>query len=194
MATTVMSLTVVAAEFVKAERLNPSSAQLVLAQQVRVTSPQDAWQRVYQRLPNFPKENQYISVKTGQVDPNSTLASRLIRYHFYGKGRPANYRLDWKLTLADYLGANELMNESTYPGYDTLRTNPMEGDRAAIKRLNRKQREALVQTLVSIFQPNTANTGPQPAASTPQPVPSPKPTFRSSGTSQPQPGGADLLK
>jgi len=43
-----------------------------------------------------------------------------------------------------YLGANELMEETLYPGYDTLQKNPILGDRAAIKRLNREQRDALV--------------------------------------------------
>jgi len=40
--------------------------------------------------------------------------------------------------------------EETYPGYDTLQ-NPILGDRAAIKRLNREQRDALVQTLVNVL-------------------------------------------
>ncbi|MDJ0735158.1 MAG: hypothetical protein QNJ47_14010 [Nostocaceae cyanobacterium] len=111
----------------------------------------DAWRQVYQQLPDLPKENQYISKETGKVAENNTLVSRIINYHVYGKGRPVNFRLDWKLTLADYLGANEIMYEFSYPGNDSLKKNPFEGDRAAIKRLTRKQRNALVQALVNTF-------------------------------------------
>jgi hypothetical protein len=116
-------------------------------------SPGEVWQQVYQQLPDFPQENKYISKETGKVAEDNTLASRLLRYHVYVKERAPNYRLDWKLTLADYLGANEVMYVTTYPGNDTLRQNPLEGDRAAISRLNISQRNALVQILVNIFTP-----------------------------------------
>jgi hypothetical protein len=108
----------------------------------------DAWQQVYQQLPDFPRENQYVSRESGKVAENNTLIGRLIRYHIYIKSRPVNFRLDWKLTLADYLGANERMPAATYPSADTLRTNPMQGDIAVIRSLDRTQRDALVQTLV----------------------------------------------
>lgn len=88
----------------------------------------DAWRKVYQKLPEFPLENKYVSKKMGKVSENQTLARRLIRYHIYIKGRAPNTRLDWKLTLADYLGANEIMHDSSYPGADTLRENPINGD------------------------------------------------------------------
>jgi len=114
-------------------------------------SPGDVWQIVYQQLPDLPKENQYISKETGKVAENNTLVGRLIRYHIYVKERSPNYRLDWKLTLADYLDANETMYDVAYPGYDVLRQNPIEGDRAAISKLTRTQRNALVQALTNIF-------------------------------------------
>ena len=122
--------------------------QPAIAQRVAASN---AWRQVYQKLPEFPLENKYISKKTRKVSENHTLARRLIRYHIYLKGRAPNSRLDWKLTLADYLKANEIMYDSSYPGSDTLKTNPIDGDRAAIKRLNRRQRNALVQVLVNIF-------------------------------------------
>ncbi len=111
----------------------------------------DAWRQVYQRLPEFPLENKYITKKTRKVSENQTLARRLIRYHIYLKGRSPNSRLDWKLTLADYLGANEIIYDSSYPGSDTLSKNPLDGDRAAIASLNRAQRNQLIQVLISIF-------------------------------------------
>lgn len=130
-------------------------AQPVIAQSFPV---EGVWQQVYQQLPDLPKENQYVSKITGKVATDNTLVSRLVRYHVYVKGRPPVYRLDWKLTLADYLVANEVMEDSQYPGSDTLRTNPIEGDRAAIKRFSRRQRAALVQTLVDIFNSNVPAT------------------------------------
>lgn len=144
-------------------------------------SPGDVWQGVYQQLPDFPKENQYISKESGKAAENNTLASRIIRYHIYIKGRSPVYRLDWKLTLADYLGANEIMYDTTYPGNESLQKNPLEGDRAVISRLNRRQRDALVQVLTDIFNPKPQNT------STPNPTTSTTPK-------SPQTGGAELLK
>ncbi|MBD2518480.1 hypothetical protein H6G93_26630 [Nostoc sp. FACHB-973] len=150
-------------------------------------TPNDVWQIVYQKLPDFPRENKYISKENGKVAENNTLANRLIRYHLYTKGRAPIYRLDWKLTLADYLGANEVMYDSSYPGNDTLRENPIEGDRAAIARLNRSQRNALLEVLVNIFNPTSENTPAPRSNTTPNPTTSTTPQ-------PPQQGGAQLLK
>lgn len=114
-------------------------------------SPSNLWQLVYERLPNLPRENQYLSKEGGKVAEENTLVSRLINYHIYVKGRSPSYRFDWKLTLADYLNANEIIYESSYPGNDSLKQNPLEGDRAAIAKLTRQQRNDLVQVLVNIF-------------------------------------------
>ena len=167
--------------------LQPANAQFGV--------PQDAWRKVYERLPDLPLENQYVSKQTGKVDPNSTLVSRLIRYHMYVKSRPAFYRFDWKLTLADYLGVYDYLDESRYPGNDTLKENPMEGDRAAIQKLTRTQRDALVNVLVSIFSPNRP-TAPAPAPAPTPSTSSPPPTTpnpSNSTPSLPQPGDAQLL-
>jgi len=148
--------------------------------------PQDVWRFVYQQIPTLPLENQYVSKATGQVDPNNTLVSRLLQYHAYAKGRPPNLRFDWKLTLADYLGANEVMENTRYPGFETLQTNPIDGDRAAIARLTRTQREALIQALVSIFTPATT--------ASPQPTPASGVNPANPSTVTPSSGGAQLLK
>jgi hypothetical protein len=160
-------------------------AQEPQPQQLRV---QDAWKFVYEKLPDFPIANNYISKETGKVDPNNTLVGRLIRYHVFVKGRPPNYRFDWKLSLADYLGVTpDYLVESVYPGNDVLRSNPMEGDRAAIQSLNRSQRDALVQALVDVF---TGDSGPKRAPTT-----GGKPEGRSNSPTipEPQPGDAKLL-
>jgi hypothetical protein len=159
---------------------NPNLLSIPPAVAQRI-SPSDVWRQVYQQLPDFPKENKYISKETGKVAEDNTLVSRMIRYHVYVKERTPIYRLDWKLTLADYLGVNEIMYDVTYPGNDTLRENPIEGDRAAITRLNRHQRDAVAQVLANIFNPNSSTPllTPQPNTSTPKP---------------PQTGGAELLK
>lgn len=125
-----------------------STTQPALAQRIR---PEGVWQVIYEKLPYLPLENQYVNKETKKVATDNTLVGRFIRYHIYTKGRPAFYRLDWKVTMADYLGANGAMDESTYPSHDTLRTNPMEGDIAAIKRLNLQQRNDLIQALVDAF-------------------------------------------
>ncbi|MBD2663456.1 hypothetical protein B6N60_03347 [Richelia sinica FACHB-800] len=155
-----------------------SSISPAIAQRI---SPSDIWQQVYAELPDLPKENQYISKENGQRAENNTLMSRLIRYHIYVKGRSPIYRLDWKLTLADYLDANETMYEATYPGNDSLKQNPIEGDRATIGKLTRRQRDSLVQVLVNIFNPTVFTLPPS------------TPTQPTTTPIQPS-GGADLLK
>jgi hypothetical protein len=154
--------------------------------------------QVYQQIPDLPRENQYVNKETGDVSSNNTLVSRLIRYHIYIKGRPTNYRLDWKLTLADYLGMNERIDADTYPSGTALRINPIKGDITVIQSLTRVQRDVLVNTLVSLFNPNPTDpaTASPPAANpnpTPQPSPSPTPP-PSRFPSQPQPGDAQLLQ
>jgi hypothetical protein len=140
-------------------------------------------------LPDLPLENNYVSAETGFAETENTLVGRLVRYHFYVKRRPPNFRFDWKLTVADYLGANELMQESIYPGYESLKENPMEGDRQAIKSMTRDVRNALVDVLVEIFggySPEEENSSPArqdiSEPSTPRLPP------------LPQPGDADLLR
>lgn len=131
----------------------PVSAQI--PEQVTV---EDAWRVIYQQLPDLPLENNYVSKEKGKPASDDTLISRLIRYHLFVKGRPPMYRFDWKITLAEYLGVSpDLMEENVYPGQDTLKTNPMEGDRAAINRLTRQQRNNLIQNLVNIFGGNISS-------------------------------------
>ena len=166
------------------------SAQVQQVAQQSAPTPvraQDVWKFVYEKLPDLPIENNYISKETGKVDPNNTLVGRLIRYHVFVKGRPPNYRFDWKLSLADYLGATpDYLVESVYPGNDVLRSNPMERDRAAIQSLNRTQRDALVQALVDVFSGDSA-----PAR---VPAAGGKPEGRNTPTiPEPQPGDAKLL-
>jgi hypothetical protein len=162
-------------------------AQPIGAQDIRIG---DAWQQVYQTLPDFPRENQYISQESGKVAESNTLIGRLIRYHVYIKSRPVNFRLDWKLTLADYLGANERITAATYPSADTLRTNPVQGDITAIRSLDRTQRDALVQALVDVFTPKNEVSTPTPSP-TPQPPP---PTITPVAPQrEPRPGDAQLL-
>jgi hypothetical protein len=109
----------------------------------------DAWKSVYQQLPELPPANQYISRETQQPDVSNTFAGRLISYHLYTKNRPAAVRLDWKLTIADYLNANEDIDPDSYPTQKRMQTHPLEGDRAIIEQLTRAQRDQLVQALIT---------------------------------------------
>jgi hypothetical protein len=139
----------------------PESKTLpAVAQSIR---PDEVWQRIYQQLPDLPRENQYVNKESRKVDPSNTLIGRLIRYHLYVKGRSPLYRLDWKLTLADYLGVNESIIEETYPSSGTLAKNPQEADIAAVRQLNRAQRTALVELLVNAFMPSAKSPAIAPA-------------------------------
>ncbi len=164
--------------------------QSAVAQRVR---PEGVWQVVYDRLPDFPKENQYVSKETGKVETDNTLVGRFIRYHLYVAGRSPFYRFDWKLTLADYLGLgyNGAFDEASYPSRSTLRTSPVDNDRAAINRLTRAQRDALVQALVDAFTMQ-AKRSPQPlSAPAPQPAPTGSPATPAPVRGR---GGAQLLQ
>ncbi|MDX2100586.1 MAG: hypothetical protein SFW36_22640 [Leptolyngbyaceae cyanobacterium bins.59] len=159
-----------------------------------LVSVTDAWQQVYRQLPNFPRENQYVNQTTGQPVPGNTLIGRMIRYHVYLKGRPPNYRLDWKLTLADYLGINEPMEDTRYPGSEVLQVNPIDGDRAVINKLNRAQREQLVQALVGVFTRPIDGSAPQAPTSVPvAPARPANPSAPSGLPPRPKPGDAQLL-
>jgi hypothetical protein len=110
-----------------------------------------AAQELYKRLPDFPKENLYNSKENGQVSSDNTLGRRIITYHNIIKGRSPYSRIDWKFTLADYLGINDEMDYKEYPGAETLNANPMIRDRKIVDQLTRKQREALTSALVNIY-------------------------------------------
>ncbi len=125
-------------------------------------TPETVAEKVYQQMPELPRENHYIQRETGKVAKENSLISRMVRYHQYVKSRPTGYRLDWKLTLADYLGKNEIIDEQRYPGSTTLTKNPLEGDKEAIRRLTRQQRGKLVDLLTGIYNPiNGGESKPQ---------------------------------
>lgn len=125
--------------------------------------PEQAATIVYEQLPYLPQENQYISVETGKVDPEHTLINRFIRYHKDIKRRSPIFSLDWKVTLADYLGINRSIRASNYPGDSTLTSNPLDNDLKAIRQLNRRQRQELVDLLVKLYKPE-----PQQSSKTPR--------------------------
>lgn len=155
--------------------------------------PRQLWRQVYERLPDFPLENNYISIETGEVDANNTLASRLISYHLYVKNRLPMFRLDWKLTLADYLGVLEELDETAYPGNGVLQENPLAGDREILSQLNRQQRDELIEVLVTLFNPNYYNIQGPTRETTPEATPSP-PRTPAGPPPLPEAGDADLLR
>ncbi len=165
---------------------------------------QDIWQEVQEQLPNLPLENQYISSVTGEVSESNTLVRRMIEYHNFRKGRSPRSRFDWKLTLADYLGIHEVMRESTYPSIGKLTTNPIAGDRAAVRAMDRQQREQLINTIVSLYDPRipAAFFEPAPPQEETEPAPEPiqpnRPVEETSPRPAPpplaEPGAADLLR
>lgn len=139
---------------------------------------------VYAEMPGLPLENHYQ--QDGVAQPENTLIFRLLHYHQRLKRRSPLFRLDWKLTLADYLGANEPLNPEQYPFARQLQPEPSEGDRAALNRLNQAQRQALVNLLVRLYN--------GPAAQPPAPEPTPTPAQPPPPPSEfPQPGDSRLL-
>jgi hypothetical protein len=157
-------------------------------------SPVDVAQFVYKKLPNLPLENQYLRVGTNKPAPESTLVSRLVQYHSV-KGRSPAYRLDWKITLADYLGMNDYLRLEVYPGKAFLKTSPMERDRKAIQSLTQAQRNTLVQALVdgATGQDSSASVADPPTPSQPKTAPEDpyKPTLQ---PLPPAKGSSDLLR
>lgn len=154
-ALSLMALTVIganAAQLREAAGEGSRVSPVVIAQRSR--NSRDVWREVYERMPELPRENQYVDAETGERDEENTLISRLIRYHIFVKSRPRPFRLDWKLTLADYLGVYERMVQDTYPGASVLTENPLAGDQAAIAALSRQERDRLVHVLTSLFNPN----------------------------------------
>lgn len=111
----------------------------------------DLPQELYGQLPDLPLENQYRDRGTGAIAEESTLLRRLVRYHLYVKSRSPFSRLDWKLTLADYLGANQFPVPEEYPDGNRFNVNPMDGDLAAVRALDRRDREALIDVLMTGF-------------------------------------------
>jgi hypothetical protein len=185
-----ISLSLCSEELLKLEIIQANISSAAIAQTL---APEAVAAQVYQQLADLPKENQYINLERQQADPNNTLVSRLVRYHQYVKNRPLDFRLDWKLTIADYLGVNEDIKDINYPGASTLSTNPLQGDRQIITKLSRQQRDRLVNLLVSINNPETA-TSPQPRSQPEQTPTKPTPTQSQPSFKLPQPGDADLLK
>lgn len=132
-------------------------------------NPNSMATQVYERLPDFPREDQYPERGRSTLS-DSTLISRLIQYHTFVKGRLPIYRLDWQVTFADYLGLNDYILEETYPGQGFLRTNPMAADIEAVQQLSRTQRRAVVQALVDVFTGRSAPVDtPPPGAALPSP-------------------------
>jgi hypothetical protein len=159
--------------------------QPILAQSLR---PEGAAYIIYQRLPFIALENQYRRNDTGEIDKDHTLISRLIRYNEDTKRR-SSYRIDWQLTIADYLGANENIDADRYPGSTTLQINPTKGDVAAIGKLTQAQRQSLIALLTELYAP------PQETRPSVKPI-APKPSQPEVAPLRPglaKPGDANLL-
>lgn len=164
----------------------------------QLSSPTDVAKLVYRRVPTLVLENQYIRTDSNKQAVESTLVSRIVQYHSSVKGRSPLYRIDWKTTLADYLGINEVIQPETYPGYAFLKKNPLQSDRASVQKLNAAQRNALVQSLVDAFTGSQTTASGAVKAPVPlpkvKPRPNPEPTYRPVLTPLAVPGSAGSLK
>lgn len=155
---------------------------------------------IYEQVPFLPLENQYLS-RSGDPFIESTLLSRMMRYHTSVRRRIPYFRLDWKLTLADYLGVNDRIYAETYPNANILQQNPMAGDMEVVQQLSRSQRDALVEAIVLTLNPLAqqagSTTSPALWPSTPTPAeelaPLPTPPAATPTPREPRPGDAQLL-
>ncbi|MBD2157939.1 hypothetical protein [Leptolyngbya sp. FACHB-16] len=179
--------------------IEPWFATAPVSAQLPAVNIADTARVLYERLPFLPLENQYVN-NDGNTVPESTLLTRLMFYHTGVQQRQPYFRLDWKLTLADYLGANETMHPDTYPNSRNFRDDPMQGDIAAVRNLSREQREQLVDTIVTLLNPLAARASSSGSAQEPTGVnTSPaSPSRPNSGVPtatprEPQPGDAQLL-
>lgn len=168
-----------------------SHHNLISPVHAQTMSPERVAKQVYEKMPKLPKENQYISEETNEINERNTLVSRIVRYHQYVKTRPTAFRLDWKLTLADYLDANEIIKDNRYPGSTTLIENPLLKDKEVIDTLTRNQRDELVNILVGIYNPKSNINSNVDSSSEENSSPSKNNSSREFVL--PTPGGADLL-
>ena len=74
---------------------------------------------------------------------NTTLLSRFINYHLDTQARPAQYHLDWELSMADYLDAS-------YNG-KVKQSNVSRSDKQSMQALSLQQRHDLVRSLEQHF-------------------------------------------
>lgn len=89
--------------------------------------------QLYDQYPDIPRA----------TAANTTLLSRFINYHLDAQARPAQYHLDWELSMADYLDAS----------YSSKVKQPVVNshDKHAMQSLSRQQRQDLVQSLEQYF-------------------------------------------
>ncbi|MBE9068460.1 hypothetical protein IQ260_17555 [Leptolyngbya cf. ectocarpi LEGE 11479] len=92
--------------------------------------------QIYTQYPEIPRAEQ----------ANTTLLSRFIDYHLDAKARPAQYHLDWELSMADYLDTpySHSPKQSANDTIDNV-------DQRAMQTLSRQQRHSLVRTLEQLF-------------------------------------------
>ncbi|MEM9486285.1 MAG: hypothetical protein AAGA83_21615 [Cyanobacteria bacterium P01_F01_bin.116] len=88
---------------------------------------------LYLQYPDIPKAS----------ETDTTLLSRFIDYHLEAQARPAQYHLDWELSMADYLDAAYAKGIKQPTVAST--------DKQAMQTLSRQQRHALVRSLEQRF-------------------------------------------
>lgn len=165
------------------------------AEAQRPPQPEEIGQLVYEQLPNLERANTYRGVRSGEVRPNDTLVSRVIRYHLQSRNRRLASRLDWKLTMADLLGVNGVVRPESYPGFQTLSPNPLQSDLKAIAQLSRVERDRLIDVILSVVpRPQTAEVPPEETPPALQPTPPVTAPVTPQLPRLPGQGAADLLR
>ena len=89
--------------------------------------------RLYDQYPEIPRA----------ASTHTTLLSRFINYHLNTQTRPAEYHLDWELSMADYLDTP--YSKQTHP--ESIASL----DKQTMQTLSRQQRHDLVRSLEQLF-------------------------------------------
>ncbi|MEM9569227.1 MAG: hypothetical protein AAF974_13070 [Cyanobacteria bacterium P01_E01_bin.34] len=114
--------------------------------------------------PSFPQRIRDIPEKATQIyelvpdlpggGEDERWLQRLLLYHVRTKGRLANSRFDWRLTFADFLGANETMYADQYPPGST-EVNPLNGDRDRFQTMTRQDRNEFLAAILQVYGNNS---------------------------------------
>ena len=105
---------------------------------------------IYELMPELPLEDNYVSIN-GEVMSGSNWLKRLLLYHIQTQGRLPDSRFDWRMTFADFLGANEPIYANQYPGAASFATNPLNRDRELFRALTRQERNRLLEALEAVY-------------------------------------------
>ncbi len=110
-----------------------------------------------QRIRDIPEKAEQIAELVPNLpaqEEREKWLQRILLYHVRTKGRLANSRFDWRLTFADFLGANNPMYADQYPPGDT-EENPLNSDRELFQAMSRQERNEFLAAILEVYGNNS---------------------------------------